>query len=305
MNTVAARLSTYSFLPREVRSSFPVTTAAKQGFFVSGDLRTLCCYRCGYGISLSGLENLPDSNAIITGHTVSQCVQILALGLDEDENSGKDGHGSVSEPTPLDAERAQETPGCDDTAITDEEDSVTNDDRVKCDSVLINHAISIGFDPDDIDIALDEAEPDAKFETITSLVAYLIEHELKRDRDALGYTNLELDENMSARAQGRKKRTLTAREKARRLRRMSVRGKVDKKRESDPVEILTPEIKALAEELEDAEDDDLCKICVCEPSTTVLIPCGHFMMCAVCAAQQYNCPVCRATILRTIAVNTE
>jgi len=40
----------------------------------------------------------------------------------------------------------------------------------------------------------------------------------------------------------------------------------------------------------------ICKICLDQPASVTLIPCGHFLTCTSCLPNLINCPVCRAHI---------
>ena len=49
----------------------------------------------------------------------------------------------------------------------------------------------------------------------------------------------------------------------------------------------------------DAPDDGrLCCVCMVQPRSVVLVPCGHLVLCRACAAHpnMHVCPVCRAPI---------
>jgi len=49
---------------------------------------------------------------------------------------------------------------------------------------------------------------------------------------------------------------------------------------------------------------ETCVICLTGPRTHVLIPCGHKLMCEICAAQRMcsTCPICRANITSIIRI---
>jgi len=51
------------------------------------------------------------------------------------------------------------------------------------------------------------------------------------------------------------------------------------------------------------EDEETmeCSICMDAQKTIVLMPCGHYVMCATCADQVMKCPMCRAAITRRVA----
>lgn len=50
------------------------------------------------------------------------------------------------------------------------------------------------------------------------------------------------------------------------------------------------------------KDEDLCKVCLDQAQTCVLLPCRHQCVCPTCATQLTTCPICRSTIDRTINV---
>lgn len=47
-------------------------------------------------------------------------------------------------------------------------------------------------------------------------------------------------------------------------------------------------------------DSKLCKICYDNVCNTVYIPCGHVMSCTECAFKAKECPLCRASVERTV-----
>jgi hypothetical protein len=50
---------------------------------------------------------------------------------------------------------------------------------------------------------------------------------------------------------------------------------------------------------EDSDQND-CLVCLDEPKGIILVPCGHYMLCATCAAAVGKCPLCRAAIAQRI-----
>jgi hypothetical protein len=55
----------------------------------------------------------------------------------------------------------------------------------------------------------------------------------------------------------------------------------------------------VAAETVDTSDDDLCKLCFESPIDTVILDCGHALLCARCADELRigaGCPVCRSPI---------
>ncbi|EER12096.1 conserved hypothetical protein [Perkinsus marinus ATCC 50983] len=47
------------------------------------------------------------------------------------------------------------------------------------------------------------------------------------------------------------------------------------------------------------DDEDACKVCYERPIDTVLVPCGHFVVCSACVLRldgtDKQCPICRTT----------
>jgi baculoviral IAP repeat-containing protein 7/8 len=48
--------------------------------------------------------------------------------------------------------------------------------------------------------------------------------------------------------------------------------------------------------------DPLCGVCKVEEKNIVMVPCGHLISCAPCAASVKHCPYCRQTILGVFKV---
>jgi len=58
--------------------------------------------------------------------------------------------------------------------------------------------------------------------------------------------------------------------------------------------------KSLEEENLKLKEQRLCKICMDEEVSIVLLPCGHFVSCVKCAPALRNCPICRNGIKGTV-----
>lgn len=57
--------------------------------------------------------------------------------------------------------------------------------------------------------------------------------------------------------------------------------------------------------VEDSTPMDIsCKLCFVNKSDTVLQPCGHFLLCSLCAEKVKNCPICRSEINNLVPVYT-
>jgi hypothetical protein len=49
--------------------------------------------------------------------------------------------------------------------------------------------------------------------------------------------------------------------------------------------------------------DPECVVCLEEPKTLVMVPCGHYCLCAACKKKIPKCPLCRTDII--LAVTTD
>ena len=49
--------------------------------------------------------------------------------------------------------------------------------------------------------------------------------------------------------------------------------------------------------------DVLCRVCYDKPFNVVLVPCGHFAVCSLCAERCKDCPICRRPIRGTVCIN--
>lgn len=43
-----------------------------------------------------------------------------------------------------------------------------------------------------------------------------------------------------------------------------------------------------------------CAICMCEPKSAVIVPCGHFYTCMECSTKIDKCPICRGPVSKII-----
>lgn len=43
-----------------------------------------------------------------------------------------------------------------------------------------------------------------------------------------------------------------------------------------------------------------CAICMCEPKSAVIVPCGHFYTCMECSTKIDKCPICRGPVTKII-----
>jgi len=74
----------------------------------------------------------------------------------------------------------------------------------------------------------------------------------------------------------------------------------------DPVQIQTitqqEEIQVSLERIYDSGEPE-CVVCLEEPKTLVMVPCGHYCLCSNCKTKIFKCPLCRQVI--TLAVTTD
>ncbi|KAK7493122.1 hypothetical protein BaRGS_00015643 [Batillaria attramentaria] len=70
----------------------------------------------------------------------------------------------------------------------------------------------------------------------------------------------------------------------------------DEESQSQRVARLQAENRELARRLR-------CKVCLSEPIDTILVPCGHLVVCETCARNVTQCPLCRERIRATAKVH--
>lgn len=62
------------------------------------------------------------------------------------------------------------------------------------------------------------------------------------------------------------------------------------------------ELQVSVERIYDSGEPE-CVVCLEDLKTLVMVPCGHYCLCANCKTKIFKCPLCRATI--TLAVTTD
>lgn len=55
-------------------------------------------------------------------------------------------------------------------------------------------------------------------------------------------------------------------------------------------------------QLQDEEDDSLCRICMDAIIDCVLLECGHMVTCTKCGKRMSECPICRQYVVRAVHV---
>ena len=63
---------------------------------------------------------------------------------------------------------------------------------------------------------------------------------------------------------------------------------------------LFTETEQLMRELNDLQEQGLCKVCLDEEINMVFLPCGHLVCCSVCAPALSKCPTCRTAVTDTV-----
>jgi len=64
----------------------------------------------------------------------------------------------------------------------------------------------------------------------------------------------------------------------------------------------TDEAQILKEQLQQLQEQKLCKICMDAEINTVFLPCGHLVACLTCTKDIKQCPVCRQEIAQTVRI---
>jgi len=49
-------------------------------------------------------------------------------------------------------------------------------------------------------------------------------------------------------------------------------------------------------------NQDLCKVCQHEKARSLLLPCGHLVICKQCSATTFRCPVCQTKVASVVDV---
>jgi len=69
---------------------------------------------------------------------------------------------------------------------------------------------------------------------------------------------------------------------------------------TDETQTLTNETQILKDQLQQLQEQKLCKICMDAEINTVFLPCGHMVACLTCTKDIKQCPVCRQEISQTV-----
>ena len=313
MELFNSRLLTFAVLERKAKTCFSPLKAAKHGFYLSKDTTDLKCYRCQNTLKISDFTSHVESERVINGHSSNQCVIISNLA----QNQTATECGTCQEDNLNKTQSQTQLPKGDCEGDNNDNTTVSNADlskefrfaRKKCDTKLVDSAVSLGFDLDFICDALLDAELD--FVTTPDLVNYLIHVELVRDKETLPLDRSVLNGydrghtlSHTASDKPRKKKQFTRYERDRWNRRRGRKKRITSNNPEQHTE-HNPHVLSLLEELRRLEDEFECKLCCSETTETVLIPCGHILMCKLCTISQTNCPLCRTNILSVVVINTE
>jgi len=73
------------------------------------------------------------------------------------------------------------------------------------------------------------------------------------------------------------------------------------RRRNSRKELSNPDLEEGGPPTATREDEDLCVVCLTNKRDTVILPCGHYYLCASCVSKCADtCPVCRGEIADTV-----
>lgn len=85
------------------------------------------------------------------------------------------------------------------------------------------------------------------------------------------------------------------------MNRVNFKGCVEKEELLKIVERLwKQDQKSKDADVDDLDDDALCKICMDAPVDCVMLECGHMCTCTNCGKQMAECPICRQYVIRVV-----
>jgi len=84
------------------------------------------------------------------------------------------------------------------------------------------------------------------------------------------------------------------------MNRVNFKGCVEKKELLKIVERLWKQEQRNKSNIENMDDDSLCKICMDSPIDCVMLECGHMCTCTNCGKQMAECPICRQYVVRVV-----
>lgn len=85
------------------------------------------------------------------------------------------------------------------------------------------------------------------------------------------------------------------------MNRVNFKGCVEKQELLKIVERLwKQDQKSKDADVDDLDDDALCKICMDAPVDCVMLECGHMCTCTNCGKQMAECPICRQYVIRVV-----
>jgi len=85
------------------------------------------------------------------------------------------------------------------------------------------------------------------------------------------------------------------------MNRVNFKGCVEKEELLKIVERLwKQDQKSKEADVDELDDDSLCKICMDAPVDCVMLECGHMCTCTNCGKQMAECPICRQYVIRVV-----
>jgi len=84
------------------------------------------------------------------------------------------------------------------------------------------------------------------------------------------------------------------------MNRVNFKGCVEKEELLKIVERLWKQEQRQKEDVDNMDDDSLCKICMDAPVDCVMLECGHMCTCTNCGKQMAECPICRQYVIRVV-----
>jgi len=84
------------------------------------------------------------------------------------------------------------------------------------------------------------------------------------------------------------------------MNRVNFKGCVEKEELLKILQRLWKQEQRNKNNLENMEDDSLCKICMDSPIDCVMLECGHMCTCTNCGKQMAECPICRQYVVRVV-----
>jgi len=86
------------------------------------------------------------------------------------------------------------------------------------------------------------------------------------------------------------------------MNRVNFKGCVEKDELLKILQRLWKQEQRNKENVDNMDDDSLCKICMDSPIDCVMLECGHMCTCTNCGKQMAECPICRQYVVRVVKI---